>query len=91
MEKEIIVYKALDFLFCDPDKPEYEELIDKNGFCYGYKITNLINVCNQHSFVTARKPTEQEPYYYVGSVVLVYGKYPVPEFLLEPVGKLILK
>ncbi len=91
MAEEIIVYKALDFLFCEPDKPEYEPIIKvlpeypMPDNIVGYKTTNMINVCNQGSFVTAIQcPNSNQ-------IMLVFGKYPVLKFLLQKVGRVIIK
>lgn len=85
MGQEVEIFKALDFLMCRPDEPEYEDLFDKNGFCYGRKMTNIIKICNCDSFVTAIQDPDRN------YAMLVFGKYPVYKFLLKPIGKIIIK
>lgn len=82
MKKSVEIFQALDFLFCEPDKREYEDLLDDNGVCYGRRITNMITICNQHTFVPAIQCPNRE------YVKLVFGVYPIYVFLLKPVGRI---
>ena len=85
MGETVEIYQAKDFLFSKPDKPEYEDLINSEGRVYGYKMINMINVCDQFSFIPAIQCPHRE------YAMLAFGKYPVMKFLLKPVGRMIIK
>lgn len=82
---EVEIFKALDFLYCEPENPVYETVLNDKGMPIIYRMVNIIKVCNQFSFVPAIKHPE------VDWCMLVYDKYPVYKFLLKPVGKVRIK
>ena len=81
--ERVKLYRALDFLRCEPEEPNWEPLI-KDGKQIGLRMANVIEICNQHSIIPAIPHLNWEGK--ETGVMLAFGKHPVLGFLLKEVG-----
>lgn len=84
-KERIKLYKALDFIYREPEKPNHEPILNSDGILIGYRVTNMIKVCNQYGVVPAIPHPNHK------RAMLIFGKYTVHSFLLKEVGAVTVK